>query len=63
MTALGPFRTGAGVVDRRGTGVLRFRGPQARWFLDQLVTNRVVDLPAGAGADALLLTPKGRITA
>jgi folate-binding protein YgfZ len=64
MTAgLGPFRTGAGVVDRPGAGVLRFRGPQARWFLDQLVTNRVVELPAGAGADALLLSPKGRITA
>jgi folate-binding protein YgfZ len=63
MTALGAFRTGAGVVERPGTPVLRFRGPQALWFLDQLVTNRVVDLPAGAGADALLLTPKGRITA
>lgn len=44
-------------------GKLVFTGPQALWFLDQLVTNRVEDLPAGKGAEALLLTPKGRITA
>lgn len=44
-------------------GKLVFTGSQALWFLDQLVTNRVEDLPAGKGAEALLLTPKGRITA
>src|SRR5437763_947216 len=60
---LRPFRSGAGVVERSEQGLMRFRGPQARWFLDQLVTNRVLDLPPGSGTDALLLTPKGRITA
>ena len=60
---LRPFRTGAAVVDRPGAGILQFRGRQARWFLDQLLTNRILDLPTGSGADALLLTPKGRITA
>lgn len=42
---------------------LRFSGRQAGWFLDQLVTNQVIELPAGQCADALLLTPKGRIVA
>lgn len=41
---------------------LRFVGPQALWFLDQLVTNKVDDLSPGSGAEALLLTPNGRIT-
>lgn len=60
---LRPFRRGAAVVERSEQGLLRFRGPQARWFLDQLLTNRILDLPPGSGTDALLLTPKGRITA
>ncbi|MGQ0678243.1 MAG: CAF17-like 4Fe-4S cluster assembly/insertion protein YgfZ [Actinomycetota bacterium] len=42
---------------------LRLTGPQALWFLDQLVTNQVVELPEGSGSQALLLTPKGRVTA
>jgi folate-binding protein YgfZ len=63
MHSAEPFRTGAAVVDRRARGTLAFTGPQARWFLDQLVTNRVLELPTGAGADSLLLTPSGRITA
>lgn len=42
---------------------LRFSGRQALWFLDQLVTNQVIELRAGRSADALLLTPKGRIVA
>lgn len=41
---------------------LRFSGPQALWFLDQLVTNKVDELAPQAGAEALLLTPQGRIT-
>ncbi len=44
-------------------GKLVFTGSQALWFLDQLVTNQVEHLPVGRGAEALLLTPKGRITA
>jgi folate-binding protein YgfZ len=42
---------------------LRFSGPQALWYLDQLVTNQVVELPWGRARTALLLNPKGRITA
>lgn len=57
------FRESAGIVDRSDRGKLHFTGEQAHWFLDQLVTNRVEGLDAGQGAEALLLTPKGRITA
>lgn len=60
---LEPFRTSAGVVDRSDRGKLVFKGDQAHWFLDQLVTNRVELLEAGGGTEALMLTPKGRITA
>ena len=42
---------------------MRFSGPQALWYLDQLVTNQVAELPPGVARTALLLTPKGRITA
>jgi len=51
------------VVDRSGRGKLRFRGEQALWFCDQLLSNQVVDLADGEGAEALLLTPHGRIRA
>lgn len=51
------------IVDLSDRYKLRFSGPQALWFLDQLVTNQVVDLEPGSGKQALLLTPKGRITA
>jgi folate-binding protein YgfZ len=57
-----PF-VSAGVVDRSERGKLRLTGPQALWFCDQLLTNQVVALAEGAGAEALLLTPHGRITA
>ena len=53
----------AGVVDRSDRGKLRLTGPQALWFCDQLLTNQVVSLEEGSGAEALLLTPHGRITA
>lgn len=60
---LGAFRTSAGIVDRSGRGILHFKGEQAHWFLDQLVTAKVEGLEPGQGAEALLLTPNGRITA
>lgn len=50
------------VADLSERSKLRFEGPQALWFLDQLVTNRVEDLLPGTGQEALLLTPNGRIT-
>jgi folate-binding protein YgfZ len=51
------------VVDRSYRAKLRFTGPQALWFLDQLVTNKVDDLGQGSVSDSLLLTPNGRIRA
>lgn len=59
----GPFVTLPGVLDRSARGKLRFTGEQARWFCDQLLSNQLVHLPEGSGAEALLLTPHGRITA
>lgn len=50
------------LFDLSGRIKLSFSGPQALWFLNQLVTNQVEGLEQGAGAEALLLTPKGRIT-
>lgn len=44
-----------------GRAKLRFAGPQALWFLDQLVSHQVKELEAGAGLQALLLTPNGKI--
>ena len=57
-----PFAS-AGVVDRSQRGKLRFRGDQALWFCDQLLSNQVVGLADREGADALLLTPHGKIRA
>ncbi len=51
------------IVDLSDRFKLRFTGPQALWFLDQLVTNQILDMPPGTAKQALLLTPKGRITA
>ena len=50
------------VYELEGRPKLSFSGPQALWFLNQLLSNQVEDLDAGEGAEALLLTPKGRIT-
>jgi folate-binding protein YgfZ len=63
MSARGSPFVSAGVVDRSDRGKLRFRGDQALWFCDQLLSNQVVDLADGQGAEALLLTPHGRIRA
>lgn len=45
-----------------GRPKLSFSGPQALWFLNQLLSNQLEELKPGEGAEALLLTPKGRIT-
>jgi folate-binding protein YgfZ len=60
--SVSPFAS-AGVVDRSQRGKLRFRGEQALWFCDQLLSNQVVGLADGEGAEALLLTPHGKIRA
>lgn len=49
------------VVDRSSVSKLELRGEQALWFLDQLFTQSLEELPPQAGAESLLLTPKGRI--
>lgn len=58
-----PQRSGALLVDRSDRGKLTFIGEQALWFCDQLLTNQVVSLAPGQGAEALLLSPHGRILA
>ena len=63
MSAPGSPFASAGVVDRSERGKLRFRGDQALWFCDQLLSNQVVALADGEGAEALLLTPHGKIRA
>ncbi len=63
MSAPGSPFASAGVVDRSERGKLRFRGDQALWFCDQLLSNQVVGLADGEGAEALLLTPHGKILA
>lgn len=50
------------VYELEGRPKLSFSGPQALWFLNQLLSNQVEQLNPGGGAEALLLTPKGRIT-
>lgn len=50
------------MYELEGRTKLSFSGPQALWFLNQLLTNQVEGLNPGEGAEALLLTPKGRIT-
>jgi folate-binding protein YgfZ len=50
------------MYELEGRPKLSFAGPQALWFLNQLLSNQVEDLNPGEGAEALLLTPKGRIT-
>lgn len=61
-TVRSPF-DGAGVVDRSDRSKLRLTGEQALWFCDQLLSNQVVGLADGEGAEALLLTPHGKIRA
>lgn len=50
------------MYELEGRPKLSFSGPQALWFLNQLLSNQVEELNPGEGAEALLLTPKGRIT-
>jgi folate-binding protein YgfZ len=60
-TAYETLRTGVGLVDRSEAGKLLLVGPQAREFLDGQVSNAVVELEAGTGVYATLLTNKGRM--
>ncbi|MGH2707264.1 MAG: hypothetical protein ACRDJK_03100, partial [Actinomycetota bacterium] len=50
------FMETAGILDRSKRVKMTATGDQALWFLDQLVTNQVVNLEAGQGLEAMLLT-------
>jgi folate-binding protein YgfZ len=52
---------GAGWIDRRARGRLRFDGRDAVGFLQALVTNDVQALHTGEGVYAAYLTPQGRM--
>lgn len=54
---------GAGWIDRSARGMLRFAGPDARQFLQALLTNDVDRLSPGGGLYACYLTPQGRLIA
>jgi tRNA-modifying protein YgfZ len=55
--------SGVGVIDRSERGKLAVSGPDASAFLDALLSNDIAGIPTGEGADATLLTPKGRMLA
>lgn len=58
-----PGDISASLFDLSARGKLRFTGPQATWFLGQLVTNDIESLRPGQGMEALLLKPNGKIVA
>lgn len=57
------LRRGAGLVDRRHRGRLRFSGAKAADVVAGLVTNDLSALQPGQGMYAAALTPKGKIIA
>jgi folate-binding protein YgfZ len=50
-------------VARRPRAFVRVRGPEARDFLQRMVSNDVLELGVGGSCEALLLTPKARLIA
>ncbi len=53
--------TGAAVTDLSHRGVVTVSGPDRLSWLDTLTTQRLRDLPAGGGAEALILSPHGHV--
>jgi folate-binding protein YgfZ len=53
----------AGLLDRSERGKLALSGPEAAAFLDSVLSNDIAALTPGRGADATLLTHKGRMLA
>lgn len=53
----------AGLLDRSERGKLAISGPDAAAFLDSVLSNDIAALTPGHGADATLLTHKGRMLA
>jgi tRNA-modifying protein YgfZ len=54
---------GVAVLDRSQAGKLAVDGPDAIAFLDSLLSNDIAAIAVGAGAEATLLTHKGRMLA
>lgn len=54
-------REGCGLLDRSERGKLAVSGPDAKRFLQGLVTNDVEALKPGVGCYAAVLTPKGKM--
>jgi hypothetical protein len=55
------LHVGAGIVDRADRGQVRVTGPDARSFLQALVSADLDALASGQGAESLLLTPQGKL--
>jgi folate-binding protein YgfZ len=53
--------TDAALVDRSNRGVLRISGPDRLSWLHSLTTQQLLDLPPGATAQALILSPSGHV--
>lgn len=54
---------GAGLIDQSERGKLALSGPDAVAFLDSLLSQDIAAIAVGGGADATLLTHKGRMLA
>lgn len=50
-------------ADRSGRGKLKVFGPQAAWFLDQILTQRFEGIRPGDSVETAMLTVHGRMTA
>lgn len=61
MTGYEALRQAAGLVDRSPAGAVAVRGPEARDFLQSLVSQDVATLADGQGAHSLLLHPTGKL--
>jgi tRNA-modifying protein YgfZ len=54
-------RSNAGLFDVSSRGKIELTGPEAAFFLHNLSTNDIKDLPIGAGCEAFLTTSKAKI--
>ncbi|MDQ3620744.1 MAG: hypothetical protein M3391_11585 [Actinomycetota bacterium] len=50
------------IADRSERAKLRFSGPQAAWFLHQVLTQAFEDIQPGEARDAAMITTHGRMT-
>jgi folate-binding protein YgfZ len=50
------------IADRSERPKLRFKGPQAAWFLHQVLTQAFEDIQPGEARDAAMITTHGRMT-